>query len=160
MTSNDIIWPDKYRPGTSDIHVVNSLAMEASRHAVWNRLVRATEWPNWYPNSSDIRLLDTESDTLAMGTRFRWKTFGVTIQCTVEEFQPEERLAWSSNSRGMSVYHAWLITPQAQGCHVLTEETQHGLIPKIGKLFMPKRMHKFHQIWLEQLNRVAKSDAA
>lgn len=159
MTLNEIKWPEKYHPNTSAVHVVNSLAMDASSQAVWNRLVRATEWPEWYPNAANVRLLDSESGTLELGTRFRWKTFGMTIDCKVEEFQPAERLAWSSESRGMSVYHAWLISPRGQGCHVLTEETQNGFLPRLGKMLMPVRMHKFHQIWLEQLNELAKRDA-
>lgn len=158
MIASEIHWPERYHPEKSAVHVVNSLAMDAPVEAVWNHLIRAQQWPNWYPNASNVRLLNTESDTLELGTRFRWKTFGMTIECTVEEFEPAKRIAWSSESRGMSVYHAWLLKPQAGGCYVLTEETQNGFIPKIGKLLMPGRMHKFHQIWLERLNKVAKGE--
>jgi len=89
--------------------------------------------------------------------KFRWKTFGMTITCRVEEFQPFERLAWSSESPGMSVYHAWLFDDRPDGCLVTTEETQNGFIPKIAKRLMPGKMHKFHQIWLESLNETAKN---
>lgn len=156
MTENKIKWPDQYHPNVSAVHVVNSLELEASSQAVWDKLVRAKDWPNWYPNAANVTLRDSEEDTLALGTRFRWKTFGATITCKVEEFEPTKRLAWSSESRGMSVYHAWLITPLPTGCHVLTEETQTGIIPRIANALMPGRMHKFHQIWLEQLNVVSR----
>lgn len=159
MAQNEISWPDKYRPEESAVHVVNKLLMDAPSETVWNRLVRVTEWPDWYPNASNVRLLETEGEMLEFGTRFRWKTFGTTIECRIAEFQPPERLAWSSESAGMSVYHAWLISPQPHGCHVLTEETQNGFIPKIAKIIMPGRIHKFHQIWLEQLNEISREDS-
>jgi len=135
--------------------VSNELATDAPAQAVWNCLIQAVAWPEWYPNSSDVRLLDEKGENLRDGTRFRWKTFGMKIECTVEEFVPYERLAWSSKSFGMSVYHAWLISPRDGAndgsCHVLTEETQNGFIPQIAKYLMPGQMHKQHQIWLEQL---------
>ncbi|MFT4768917.1 MAG: hypothetical protein ACI8RN_002056 [Glaciecola sp.] len=86
----------------------------------------------------------------------------MTIEYNVEECEPAERLAWSSESFGVSIYHAWRMSPQPQGCYVLREETQNGVIPRIGAILAPKRMHKFHQIWLKQLkhlNKVAKGAA-
>ena len=80
----------------------------------------------------------------------------MTITCLVEEFEPYERLAWSSESMGMRVYHAWLLEPREGGCHVRTEETQNGFIPKNAAKLMPGKMHKFHQIWLEELGVAAK----
>ena len=155
MTSDGIRWPDKYHPDNAAIHVMNELEMSAAPEAVWACLIRATEWPNWYPNAANVILLDGGGADLAPGCRFRWKTFGVTITCTVEEFDPYERLAWSSESVGMSVYHAWLITPQGDGCHVRTEETQNGFLTRLAAFLFPGRMHAFHQIWLEELETVA-----
>jgi len=76
----------------------------------------------------------------------------MTITCTVDEFEPYQRLAWSSEQLGMRVYHAWLFEPRETGCYVRTEETQNGVIPRIAAKLMPGKMHKFHQIWLEGLN--------
>ena len=156
MSPQQIRWPDKNHPDKAAIHVSNALDMAASPEEVWACLIRATDWPNWYPNAANLKVLDGGSDDLAPGCRFRWTTFGVTITCTVDEFEPYERLAWSAESFGMSVYHAWLITPQDDGCHVLTEETQNGVLARIAGLIFPGRMHKFHQIWLEELEKVAK----
>lgn len=155
MKSLEINWPHEFHPDNCSVHVSNELEMQASSEAVWNALTHALDWPDWYPNSANVKLLNSSGNTLEMGTQFRWKTFGFTIDCTVEEFHPFERIAWSSHSLGMSVYHAWLITPLANGCHVLTEETQNGLLPKLGDLLMPNRMYKFHQIWLEEMNKIA-----
>jgi hypothetical protein len=42
---------------------------------------------------------------LKLGMKFRWKTFGVSLSSTVEEFIPPERLAWSARSAGFDAYH-------------------------------------------------------
>ena len=155
MADLDIHWPDQYHPDNCAVHVVNQLGLDVSAEAAWTCLIRATEWPNWYPNSANVRLLGTEKTTLDKGVSFRWKTFGMTITCLVEEFVPYERLAWSSESMGMRVYHAWLLEPREGGCYVRTEETQNGIIPKLAAKLMPGKMHKFHQIWLEELGKAA-----
>jgi len=149
--SETIHWPERHHPDVSGVHVKNHLEIQLSPRAVWDRLIHAKDWPEWYPNAANVRLLNDDGDALKLGTQFRWKTFGMNIECVVEEFEPAGRLAWSSKSFGMSVYHAWLITERPGGCHVLTEETQNGFVPRIAKLLMPGQMHKYHQIWLEQL---------
>lgn len=58
---------------------------------------------------------------------------------------------WDAHAFGLDVYHAWVLQPSNKGCHVLTEETQHGFIARLGGLFMPNRMYKYHQLWLEGL---------
>lgn len=156
MKNTGIHWPAKHHPDSSAVHVVNDLVMDVTCEQAWNKLIRPLHWPNWYRNASNVRLINTTTEALAPGNRFQWKTFGMTMECTVEEFIPFERLAWSSASFGISVFHAWLFTPHAIGCHVVTEETQNGLIPRLANFFMPGRVHKFHQIWLEQLNKVSK----
>lgn len=75
MAPNEIDWPQRFHPDNSAVHVINSLQMDASSHAVWDCLIRAPDWPDWYSNASNVVLLDTASDTLELGTRFRWKTF-------------------------------------------------------------------------------------
>jgi len=156
MSQNAINWPDEFRPENCAVHVTNAMDMDVSMERVWNCLVRATEWPDFYPNASNVKILDGYSQQLDMGTRFRWKTFNMTIETTVTEFEPYERLAWEAHSMGMHVYHAWLITPRSDGCRVVTEETQNGLIPLIGKFLMPGSIYKQHQIWLETLCEASK----
>ena len=150
----EILWPDHFAPPNCPIHVRNELAMSSSPEHVWAWLVAATLWPTWYVNASRVRILQGNGSNLALGTRFRWKTFGVTITSTVREFVPHERIAWDAHALGLEVYHAWLMQPTAEGgCRVLTEETQHGWLARLGKLLMPNRMYKYHQIWLESLAR-------
>lgn len=152
-----IQWPEHYYPQNCPVHVRNELDMAAQPQRVWAWLVRAPLWPSWYVNSANLRILEGAGEVLEPGTRFRWKTFGVTITSTVLEYIPNERLAWDAKGIGVDAYHAWLLRPSAKGCDVLTEETQHGWLARLGQLFLPKRMSKYHQIWLESLQDKALS---
>lgn len=144
-------WPNHYQPHNCPVHVRNELDMAATPERVWAWLTRATLWPTWYVNAADVKILEGTGPNLQKGTRFRWKTFGVTISSTVLEYVPRERIAWDAHAFGIDAYHAWVLQPSARGCHVLTEETQRGWLARLGKLFMPNRMYTFHQLWLEGL---------
>lgn len=150
-----IRWPAGYEPGRAAVHVRNELTMAATPEAVWAWLVRAELWPTWYVNSHRVRIVAGPRPDLALGSRFRWRTFGVAIDSTVEELVPGERIGWSARGFGVNAYHAWLIWRTAGGCHVLTEETQHGWLARLGSLLLPNRMHRYHQIWLEALEKQA-----
>ncbi len=155
--SLEVQWPDYYKPHNCPVHVRNELDMAAAQEHAWAWLTRATLWPTWYVNSANVKILEGMGPNLQKGTRFRWKTFGVTITSTVLEYVPCERIAWDAHAFGIDAYHAWVLQPSAQGCHVLTEETQHGFLARLGKLFMPNRMYKFHQLWLEGLATKARA---
>jgi hypothetical protein len=130
--------------------VRNEISIAAAPEIVWARLIRAVEWPSWYPNSANVRIAG-EAHDLSANARFSWRTFGVTVRSTVREFEPKTRIAWDGTGPAMDVYHAWLIEPRGASCWVLTEETQNGLAPRFQALFMPKRMFNGHQLWLERL---------
>jgi len=145
-----IRWPEKYAPGRTPVHIRNELDMDVKPDLVWDWLVRAKLWPTWYSNSANVAVEGGGSD-LGAGSRFRWKTFGVNLVSKVEEFVPVERLAWSARGMGIDAYHAWLIEPTSLGCHVITEETQIGLLPRLNNIMRPNQMTRKHQEWLESL---------
>ena len=150
-----IKWPPRYRPTHSPVHVRNEIMIEAPAELVWAWLINAALWPTWYINSSNVCFLNCPPPNLVQGTRFRWSTFGLTITSTVLEFEPYERIAWDAHARGLDAYHAWLIRRTQDGCHVLTEETQHGFLARLGNLVMPERMSRYHEIWLQRLQQNA-----
>ena len=152
-----IRWPEQFDPKRSPIHVRNELAMTANPDTVWAtaRIRACAAQPSWYPNSHNVRLEDSSLPDLGPGVHFRWKTNGVSLRSHVEEFVPCERLAWDARAPGVLAYHAWLIEPRPSGCWVLTEETQHGWLARLGALVMPTKMHRMHQMWLERLQSMA-----
>ena len=156
--TTEIQWPDYYHPQKAPVHVRNELDMSVSPELVWQWLIRAVLWPKWYENSADVRLLNGQPD-LHAGCQFQWRTFGVSLKSTVLEYVPGERIAWNAKCFGVDAYHAWLIKTTDHGCYVLTEETQYGWLARLGNLFLPKRMSKYHQLWLESMAAKAASGA-
>ena len=150
-----IHWPDEFRPDRSPIHVRNELRMNVPVELAWAWLVRATRWPEWYKNSAKVRFVEGPGPDLTPGAVFRWRTFGVGLVSEVMEFVPGERLAWNARGLGVWAYHAWLFRKVEGGTEVITEETQHGFACRLGKLLFPNRMFRWHQTWLEQLQRQA-----
>ena len=147
---SSINWPDRFRPDKAPVHVRNELDMAAQPDKIWSALIDASRWPDWYPNAKGVKII-SGGDRLAPGARFRWTTFGATIDSEIAEFIPHERIAWTGRAFGIDVYHAWLIAPSAKGAYVVTEETQYGALARLAAALLPGRMEKFHQIWLENL---------
>ena len=146
-----IIFPPEFEPTNCPVHVRNEILINASPEKVWNELIRAKNWHKYYFNSSKVDFLNETGEALKAGTKIKWKTFGASLISNVEEFVPYTRLAWNAKGIGVWVYHAWLLVPTATGCHLITEESQHGFLCRLGKIFMPNRMYNYHQIWLEKL---------
>lgn len=149
-----INWPARFHPDVSPVQVRNELDMAAPIERVWAELIRARDWPTWYPNAKSVTQLSGAED-LANGVRFRWTTFDATIVSDVAEFVPPSRIAWTGKAFGIDVYHAWLLTPSRRGTFVLTEEAQYGFLTRLSSLVSPSRMSHHHQIWLEALERRA-----
>lgn len=146
-----ISWPEAFQPGVAPVFVRNECTIEAPPSQVWSTLIEATAWPSWYPNSHGVSI-EGGASVLSAGASFRWRTFGVSLVSKVTEFVPCERVAWEAVAFGVHAYHAWLLTPRGTGCHVLTEETQYGLLARLGDALMPKRMARGHDLWLERLS--------
>jgi hypothetical protein len=150
-----IRWPDRYKPEETAVHARTELEMSVSPEAVWPWLVRAQLWPTWFPDFANV-VIEGGGPDLKPGSRFRWKTFGVTLDSKVEEFVEFERIAWSARSMGIDAYHAWLIERKPSGCHVLTEETQNGWVARLNNTLRPTFMRRMQQVWLEGLLEKAK----
>jgi hypothetical protein len=48
----------------------NELLIHASCSIVWQHLVRAQTWPEWYPNSHNMKLLNSPDGRLHQDTQF------------------------------------------------------------------------------------------
>jgi len=157
MKKQSIYFPEKYNPKTSHIHVRNEISINAPKEKIWDWLTKVTTWPDWYPNSSNIKIRNQEASVLMADTTFTWRTFKTNIKSQIKEFKPYHRLAWEAKGFGLHAYHAWLIIEEANGCRVITEESQVGWLPRLGKSFIAKGLLKQHQIWLEGLKRKSES---
>jgi hypothetical protein len=155
--SRDIHWPDGFDPSSADLFSHNELLIDASCERAWDNIIDATKWPQWYPNSKDVRIID--GAMLAEGTVFRWETFGLPIESKINEFAPYTRIGWYGYAPGKApaFYHTWFLTQTGDACLVVTDEAGIGKDAAHLRETDGSLMHRGHDLWLATLKWVAES---
>ena len=153
MPSDQIRWPEAYEPEKATFNIVNEIEVEAPPEDVWNLLVRAGEWPDWYEGASNVQLLDSTSDRLAADSQFSWRTMDQDLVTNVVEFTPPFRMGWESRKSTLKAYHAWLLIPTATGTRIVTEESQYGWLAFLQSVFVPNELSDLHDIWLAAIKQ-------
>jgi uncharacterized protein YndB with AHSA1/START domain len=123
-----IKWPEQMKPSRSPIHFTNELEVAASPETIWSLLTDPSAWPTFYPGVQQVRLLGGHT-RFGAGTNFETNLAGQDVYASVQEFEPMTRIAWGGYPKVAEhsrAYHAWIITPTANGCHLWTEETMQG----------------------------------
>jgi uncharacterized protein YndB with AHSA1/START domain len=143
-------WPESPNPGDANVFAHNEIVIDTPCADVWSRLVDAKAWPSWYTNSSSVNLAG-DANELRANTEFTWTTFGLTVHSRVNEFVPDSRLGWFADGAGVRAYHAWILLPAGQKCHVVTEEASMGEAIAAARRSNSAYLHKGHAIWLEEL---------
>jgi uncharacterized protein YndB with AHSA1/START domain len=143
-------WPPTLSPANSPVYICIEQAVNADPATVWAVLIRATEWPNWFRHSKNVRLNDGAHD-LAAGARFRWSISGLPLRSHVHTFEPPSALAWESRSALIHTFHVWQLVPTSNGWTVVDEECQRGLLPWTARAIQRRALHRVHQEWLTDL---------
>jgi len=151
--SKDIHWPDGFHPEQADLFAHNEIVVHASCEKVFANIVDAQVWPSWYPNSHNVKLLNSPDGKLREGSRFSWDTFGVNIESRVHEFVPGSRIGWFGDGTGMNAYHTFLLLKTDEGCHIVTEEVVKGPGAVEFRQKQPDAMHDGHDLWLNALKQ-------
>ncbi len=153
-----IHWPDGFDPSTADLFSHNSLQIDAPCERVWQHIIEATKWPEWYPNSKDVRILDGASRLAADGV-FRWTTFGLPLESRINEFVPYSRIGWYGYAPGTAptFYHTWYLQAQGDGCLVVTDEVGKGSDAQHLRETDEGLMHRGHDLWLATLRWVSEN---
>lgn len=158
---NKTNFPTDQDPKVSAIYALNDIDIKAPAAVVWQLLVDAENWENYFPPEDQVNILSGEAK-LAPGVKWHRVTVGFGMSLTVTEFEPFHRLAWKTtvdgDKTGSTAYHGWVITPTKDGVHVLTEETQQGewFIDIIGRK-RPGALFAYHQDWVERLKVAAEA---
>lgn len=150
-----INWPEEYEPSRSKFYVHNEIDVHASPQTVWEILIDAESWPQWYEGASDVALSNADHKVLQSESVFTWKTMGLKFETVIKEFVPYTRLSWESKKKSIRAYHAWLIIPTENGCKVITDESQNGWLTFLEKTFQGKKLYKIHEVWLSELKKKA-----
>jgi len=151
-----IHWPEGFNPQTADLFSHNWLLIHASCEKVWNHIVDAEKWPQWYPNSKAVTLLNG-AKVLGEGATWRWTTFGLPLESRVHEYVPYTRLGWYGYAPGAppTFYHTWMLTPQGADCMAVMDEAGIGKAAAQLRETDDSLMHRGHDLWLATLKWVA-----
>jgi uncharacterized protein YndB with AHSA1/START domain len=153
-----IHWPEGFDPSQADLFSHNALLIQAPCERIWSHIVDATKWPEWYPNSKDVRLLDGATRLQAGGV-FRWTTFGIGLESRINEFVPFARIGWYGYAPGTepSFYHTWYLQPRGEACLVVTDEVGKGKDAEHLRETDEGLMHRGHDLWLATLKWVSEN---
>jgi hypothetical protein len=151
----DIHWPQGFDPSQADLFSHNELLINASCERIWSHIIDATKWPEWYPNSKEVKI--TGDTVLKDGTVFRWATFGLSIESKVNEFTPYTRIGWYGYAPGAvpSFYHTWYLKTRGDACLVVTDEVGKGKDAVHLRETDEGLMHRGHDLWLATLKWVS-----
>jgi hypothetical protein len=155
--SHDIHWPAGFDPATADLFSHNQLVINAPCERVWTLIIQAPKWPEWYPNSSQVRISGGGA-VLKEGTIFHWTTFGLQLESRVHEFTPDTRIGWFGYAPGTAptFYHTWYLTPSNNiTCDVVMEEVGNGPDAAHMRKTDEGGMHRGHDLWLATLKWMA-----
>ncbi len=149
--SRDIHWPTGFDPAKADLFSHNELVIHAPCERVWQHIIDATKWPEWYPNAKSVQVMD--GNVLGQGSVFRWTTFGLPIESKVNEFVPYTRIGWYGYAPGAdpAFYHTWFLTQTGDGCSVVTDEVGIGKDAVHLRETDESLMHRGHDLWLATL---------
>jgi uncharacterized protein YndB with AHSA1/START domain len=152
----DIHWPEGFDPATADLFSHNELVIHASCERVWGHIIDAARWPEWYPNSKDVRLIGGGPLLTRQGV-FRWTTFGFALESRINEFVPYSRIGWYGYApdTAPSFYHTWYLTPAGDACRVITDEVGKGKDATHLRETDEGLMHRGHDLWLATLKWAA-----
>jgi hypothetical protein len=145
--SAHIHWPQGIVPEQADLFAHNDIVIAAPAGKIWEHLLHATAWPDWYSNASDVTV-NAPNGLLVAGVTFDWITFGAHIHSTVHEFEPTTRIGWYGQTDQWLAYHTWLLEPRDEATtYVVMEETGTGASPKKLAASNPGHMHRGHDLW-------------
>ena len=151
--AKDIHWPDGFHPEQADLFAHNEIVIRASCEKVFTNIVDAETWPSWYPNSHNVKVLNSPDGKLHKEARFSWDTFGHHIESRVHEFVPGSRIGWFGDGIGLNAYHTFLLLKTDEGCHIVTEEVVKGPGAADLRQKQPNAMHEGHDLWLSTLKQ-------
>jgi predicted patatin/cPLA2 family phospholipase len=152
-------WPHPERPQGAKVFAHNERIVPAPPERVWDLLVTAQGWSEFYANAHFVALEDPQQHRLRSGSVFRWVTFGLPLTSEVDPCHRPLQIGWRWYCRwwgtGAHGYHIWLLEPHELGTRIVTEETNRGVLPSLLSPVLQPMLWLAHNYWLRQLARRA-----
>jgi hypothetical protein len=142
------------RASRPPIEVRNEIVIQATAECVWDVLTDVKRWPSWWRACRWVRV---ESPTT-----FRWKAHPVVLLSTVIAADRPHSFAFVADSWGVHAERAFTIRSAADGLStvVTSYETQVGMMPWLGRLYLAPRLRAVNQEMFNDLARAVGHAAA
>jgi uncharacterized protein YndB with AHSA1/START domain len=142
------------------IEVRNEIVIRASAERVWDLLTDVERWPSWYRACRWVRV--ESSDSAGQPVTFRWKAHPVELRSTVVTTVRPHTFAIDADALGLHADRTFTIRPTPDGLStvVVSHETQVGLLPWLGRLYLAPRLRAANQVMFDDLARAARHAAA
>jgi uncharacterized protein YndB with AHSA1/START domain len=131
----------------------DGILIDAPLGTVWDLHTDISSWSEWLPDIDS----STVEGPLAVGTVFRWQTFGLNIESTIREVDPPRRIVWSGPAQGIVAIHVWTITATENGVRVHTEESWNGDPVRAQPGEMQRALDGSLRAWLQSLKHKAET---
>ena len=131
----------------------DEILIDAPLERVWGLHTDISSWSEWLPDID----ASTIEGPLAVGTVFRWQTYGLSIESTIQEIDPPRRIVWSGPAQGITATHVWTMTPSVDGVVVRTEESWEGDPVRAQPKEMQQALDGSLRAWLESLKDKAET---
>ena len=142
------------------IEVHNEIVIPASAERVWDLLTDVEGWPSWYRACRWVRVEPTGG--AARPASFRWKAHPVVLRSKVVAADRPRSFTFVADAQGLHAERTFTLRPSPDGLStvVVSHETQVGLLPWLGRLFLAPRLRAANQAMFDDLARAAGHDRA
>ncbi len=142
------------------IEVRNEIVIPAPAERVWDLLSDVEGWPLWYRACRWVRVESPAS--AAQPLVFRWKAHPVELRSTVITAERPHTFAIVADGTGVHAERTFTVRPTPDGLStvVVSHETQVGLLPRLGRVFLARRLRAANQAMFADLARAASQGAA
>lgn len=131
------------------IDFYNKIVVRAQPERVWNLLADVAKWPSWYRDCRWVRMESGAADS------FRWKAHHVVLRSKVIAAERPYRLSIVADAPGLHADRTFELYPSADGLStfVVSHETQVGLVARLGRRFLARRLRAANQAMIRDLAR-------
>jgi hypothetical protein len=133
----------------------DEILIDAPLDTIWGLQTDISSWSQWQPDID----ASTIEGPLEVGTVFRWQTYGLSIESTIQEIDAPRRIVWSGLAHGITAIHVWTMTPSEDRVLVHTEESWDGDPVRAEPEQMQQALDDSLRAWLQSLKHKAEDQA-